>query len=214
MLSQMFPLPAHLYWNIQFNYSIFSSVQDGIYTLGKVHMRSQVFPQCCLWNSSNVCLSDDGPLSSCQGRPSSASFFHASLLQAIDMALALCPHVVSQASQHFRSSGKQATREGCFARHSVSSVVSLHSGMSRAVFTGVFEGGCRPSTYFSLGFPFHFSLFVASLLNLWEWWHVWSDWHLLRQSIGGHGWLIAYIFYRQYSDNQLNNYFTEFIVKL
>ena len=37
---------------------------------------------------------------------SGASSFHASLLQAIDgvMSLALCPQVVSQASQHFRSS--------------------------------------------------------------------------------------------------------------
>ena len=41
---------------------------------------------------------------------------HASLLQAIDgvMFLALCPKVVSQAPQHFRSSEKQATCVGCF----------------------------------------------------------------------------------------------------
>ena len=32
--------------------------------------------------------------------------------------------------------------------------------------TGVFEDGCRPLTHSSLGFPFHFSLFVASSLNL------------------------------------------------
>ena len=52
---------------------------------------------------------------------------HASLLQAIDgvMSLALCPQVVSQASQHFRSSEKQATCEGCFARHSLSAFVSV-----------------------------------------------------------------------------------------
>ena len=56
--------------------------------------------------------------------------------------------------------------------------------------TGVFEGGCGPSTHFSLGFPFHFSLFVVISLNLWRWWHVWSDFHLLRQSSGGHGWLL------------------------
>ena len=37
---------------------------------------------------------------------------------------------------------------------------------------GVFEGGCRPSTHSSLGFSFHFSLLVASALNLWGWWHV------------------------------------------
>ena len=32
--------------------------------------------------------------------------------------------------------------------------------------TGVFKGGCQPLTHSSLGFPFHFSLFVASSLNL------------------------------------------------
>ena len=51
----------------------------------------------------------------CQGRSSSAYSFHASLLQAIDgvMSLALCPQVVSRAPQHFRSSGTQATCDGC-----------------------------------------------------------------------------------------------------
>ena len=44
---------------------------------------------------------------------------------------------------------------------------------------GFFESGCRPSTHSGLGFPFHFSLFVASSLNLWGWWHVWPDCHLL-----------------------------------
>ena len=72
-----------------------------------LHRVSQTFPQRCLWNGSNVRLTDDGPLSSFQGRSSSASSFHASLLQAINgvMSLALCPQVVSQAPQHFRSSG-------------------------------------------------------------------------------------------------------------
>ena len=52
---------------------------------------------------------DDGPLSSFQGRSSRASSFKASHLHAINgvMSLALCPQVVSQASQHFRSSEKQ-----------------------------------------------------------------------------------------------------------
>ena len=66
---------------------------------------------------------------------SSASSFHASLLQEINgvMSLALCPQLVSQASQHFRSSETQATCDGCFARLSICSVVSFHSDMSRAV---------------------------------------------------------------------------------
>ena len=46
------------------------------------------------------------------------------------MSLALCPQVVSQASQHFRSSKNQATCEGCFACQSICSVMSLHSDMS------------------------------------------------------------------------------------
>ena len=79
---------------------------------------SHMFPQPCHLNGSNVRLTDDGPLLSFQGRSSSASSFHASLLQAISgvMFLALCLQVVSQASQHFRSSEKQATCESCFAR--------------------------------------------------------------------------------------------------
>ena len=57
---------------------------------------------------------DDGPLLSFQGRSSSYSYVHASLFQATDrvMSLALCPQVVSQAPQHFRSSETQATCEG------------------------------------------------------------------------------------------------------
>ena len=48
------------------------------------------------------------------------------------------------------------------------SFISLHSGMSRAIHAlyyvyvyFVYEGGCRPLTHFSLGFPFQFSPFVA-----------------------------------------------------
>ena len=47
---------------------------------------------------------------------------------------------------------------------------------------GIFEGGCRTLTHASLGFPIHFLLFVAGSLNLWEWWQLWSDRHLSRQS--------------------------------
>ena len=67
-----------------------------------LHPVSQNVPQRCLSNGSNSHLTDDGPLSSFQGRSSSASSF----LQAIDsvMSLALCPQLVSQAPQHFRSS--------------------------------------------------------------------------------------------------------------
>ena len=47
--------------------------------------------------------------------------------------------------------------------------------------TGCFEGGCRTLTHASLVFPFHFSLFVAGSLDMWERWHVWSDCHISRQ---------------------------------
>ena len=67
----------------------FSSVQDGIYALGKAHMRSQKFPQLCLWNGSNVRLIDDGFLSSFQGRSSNATSFYACLLQV------LCTHTTT-----------------------------------------------------------------------------------------------------------------------
>ena len=63
-----------------------------------------------------------------QGRSSSTSSFHTSLLYAISgvMSLALCLQVVSQAPQHFRSSEKRATCEGCFARQFICSVISLY----------------------------------------------------------------------------------------
>ena len=58
--------------------------------------------------------------------------------------------------------------------------------------TGFLEGGCRTLTYASLGFPFHFSLFVAGSLNLWEWWSALSDCHLWRQPNGQHVWLLPF----------------------
>ena len=115
-----------------------------------LHPDSQKFPQHCLWNGSNFRLTDDGPLSSFQGRSPSVSSFHASLLQAIDgvMSLALCPQVVSQTSQHFRSSEKQATCEGCFACQCICLVISPHSSTSRAVHPQeFFKGGRQPLTH-------------------------------------------------------------------
>ena len=61
----------------------------------------------------------------------SASSFHASHLQAIDgvVSLALCPQVVTQAPQHLKPLVRVALPVSLSAR----SVISLHSGMSRAV---------------------------------------------------------------------------------
>ena len=91
--------------------SVHSSVQDGIYALGKAHMcftlslRSLKFPQCCLWNGFSVRLIDDGPLSSFQGRSSSiftakvyCVFKHSKCppgLTATQQSRSLVPSVVS-----------------------------------------------------------------------------------------------------------------------
>ena len=100
-----------------------SSPQDGIYVLGKAHMRST--PSLRRY-SCNVRLTDDVPLSFFREGSSNASSFYTSLIHAIDdvMSLALCPQVVSQAPQHFRSSERQNTCGGsCFARQSTCSVI-------------------------------------------------------------------------------------------
>ena len=108
-----------------------SLVQNGIYALRKAHMRSTPslkFPQRCLWSSSNVRRIDDGPLSSFQGRSSSASSFHTS---PPGDRWCVVPGFVPAGS--VSSSLKQATGEGCFSRHCVCSVISLHTGMLKVV---------------------------------------------------------------------------------
>ena len=91
---------------------------------------SQKFPQYCLWNDSNVRLVDDGLLSSFQGRSSSASSFHASLLQAISgvTSLALFQHVESQAPQHFLSCEMDVTFD-----------VGFPTGLSAPSFPSTFD---------------------------------------------------------------------------
>ena len=85
----------------------FCSVQDGIYAIGKAHMRStpslRSFANVAFGISPNVGLIDDGPFSSYQGRSLSASSVYASLLQATDgvMSLAVYPQVVYQAPKYF-----------------------------------------------------------------------------------------------------------------
>ena len=43
---------------------------------------------------------------------------------------------------------------------------------------------------FQSGLPIHFSFFAASPLNIWGWWHVWSNCHILKQSSGWEGELL------------------------
>ena len=94
---------------------LFRSAQDDIYSLGKAHMRStqslRSFSNVAFEAVPTLRLIGCRPLSSFQERLSSSSPFQDSLSQAIDgvMSLALCPHVLSQAPQHFRSYGNQAT---------------------------------------------------------------------------------------------------------
>ena len=111
----------------------FSSVQDGGYALGKAHMHSiqslRSFPNVALETVPMLVW-----LTMALSRPLKQDRWAFSLstpylLQAIDgvMSLALCPHVVSQAPKHFRSSETQAACDGDFARQSICSVISLDS---------------------------------------------------------------------------------------
>ena len=117
-----------------------SSVQDGISALGKSYMRSipslRSFPSVTFETVPMFVWLTMASLSSFQGRSSSASSVHASLLQAIDgvLSLVLWPQVVSQVSQHFRSSEKQATCEGCIFRQYICLVISFHTGIASPYF--------------------------------------------------------------------------------
>ena len=150
--------------SIQFSSVQFSSVQ---FKMVYVHSQKSICAPSRLSEIFADGAFDDGPLSSFQGRSSSASFFHASLLQAIDgvMSVALCPQVVSQAPQHCRFSEKASQLWGllCPPVYLLGRFPSLRQASTPR---GVFEGGCRPLTHSSPGFLFHFSLFVTSSLNL------------------------------------------------
>ena len=116
---------------------------------------TQKFLQRVAFETVPMSMGDDGPRSSFQGRSSSTSSFHASLLQATDgvMLLALCPQVLST-----------ATCDGCFARQSACSVISLHSSMSRAAHPPVYllshfpsqqhVQGSTPASLPAQSFPF------------------------------------------------------------
>ena len=88
----------------------FASYQDGIYALGKSHMRAtkslRRFPNVAF---NTVHLIDDGPFSSFQRISLSVSSFHAAPLLAIVgvMLSALSPQVVFQAPKH------QVFRDAC-----------------------------------------------------------------------------------------------------
>ena len=93
----------------------YTCTQKSLYALCPV---PQKFLQRCLWNGSNVHL--------ISRKMSGASSFTA----VSSVWLSLFLQIMSQAPQHLRSSEMQTTCDGWFA---CQSVLSLHSGMSRAV---------------------------------------------------------------------------------
>ena len=81
------------------------------------------------------------------------------------MSLGLCPQAVPQVSQHFRSSEKQAACEGCFARQCICSVISLHSGMSRADTHRSFRRWMSTIDSFQSGLPIPLFTFCSKLIE-------------------------------------------------
>ena len=141
----------------------FSSVQDGIYALGKAHMRStpslSSFPKVA-FQTVPVFARLTIALSRPFKEDRLALPLSTPLLQAIRgvVSLALCPQVVSQAPQHFRSSEKQATCEGCFARQSyvLGHFPSLRHVQGVSTPTGGFRRWMSTIDTFQSGFPITF----------------------------------------------------------
>jgi len=121
-----------------------------------LHPISQNFSR-CLWNGFNVRLNDNAPF-----KEDLTLLLSMPLLLVIDGVMSLVLH--PQAPQHFRSSEKQATCEGCFARQSIPLVIfpSLRHVQGNTP-TGVFEGGCWPLAHSSLGFHSTFHFFFSKL---------------------------------------------------
>ena len=142
--------------------------------LRKAHMRSipsvRIFPNVAFQKVQMFVLADDGSVSSFGGRSSSASSFHASLLQTIDgvTSLILCPHIMPQAPQHFRSSEMQATCNGCFAYQSVWSFPVTPAGPGQYTRSSFWRWISTIDTFQTrLSIPHFFFIFVAaSSLNL------------------------------------------------
>ena len=135
-----------------------------------VYVRSEK-PVCVLWSVPNVsslkrfqCSSDWRWL---YHRPFKEDRLALSLYTPFCSwrLIALCPKVVFPAPQHFRASEKQASCEVCFAPQSLLGHFRSLRHVQGSSPKGVFEGGCRPLTHSSLGFPFHFSFFCSKLIE-------------------------------------------------
>ena len=145
-----------------------SSVQGGIYALGKAHIRSTP----CLRSFPNVVFQTVPMfvlLAMALSRPFKEDLLALPLSTPLSSSdrwcgvLGFVPKVVSQAPHHFRPSEKKATGEGCFCMpvYLFGHVASLRH-VQDCTLKDVFGVGCRRLTHSSLGFPFHFSLSVAS----------------------------------------------------
>ena len=126
----------------------------------------------CFWNSSNVRLTDDGPLSSFQGRLSSTSVLFPSTLLSSRRSMVWCPWLnarqllntsdLPRCSLWYNRTGWRKTPTYLLTSKmqgmSVCSVISLHSGMSRAVYH---------RSLVSLRFPFRIFFFrILSNINI------------------------------------------------
>ena len=116
---------------------------------------------------------DDGPLSPFQGRSSSASSFHASLLQAIDvvMSLALCSHIIFYCLKLLNT--LDLPRRKPLVRDALPASLSAWSFPFIPACLGQYNHRSSrrwmsTSDTFQSGFPFHFSLFIASSLKHWS----------------------------------------------
>ena len=131
-----------------------------------LHPVSQKFPQHCLWNGSNVRLIDDGPLSSFQRKIVQRLLFPR-LAPPGDRWCDVLGFVPAGSVSSFSALLRDASHLWgllCLSVCLLGHVPSLRH-VRGSTPTGVFEGGCRPSTQFTLGFPFHFSLFCSKLIE-------------------------------------------------
>ena len=107
------------------------------------------------------------------------------------MFLALCQQVVSQASQHFRSSEKQDTCMGCFVRQYICSVIPFTPACPGQHTHRRFRRWVSTVDTFQSGLPIPLFTFCSKLIASVRMMAVGSDCHLLRQSSGRHGWLLS-----------------------
>jgi len=120
--------PQSLY-SVQFSSRLYLCAWKSPYA---PHPVSQTFPHYCLWNSSNVRLTDDWTLSDWT-RPFKGARRAFPLLLRLstpgdlwcDVLSFVCSQKVSQVPQHFRSSETQTTGDGCFTRQSICSCIPL-----------------------------------------------------------------------------------------